>query len=80
MEELEIQNTAISLFLVTILVITVLIKLIRLNNITNIEIPISIIFENVCLAIPNGLVSSIAGPIVVFMIMKIMQEILSCHF
>lgn len=33
-----------------------------------------IIFENVCLAIPNGLVSSIAGPIVVFMIMKIMQE------
>ena len=33
-----------------------------------------IIFENVCLAIPNGLVSSIVGPIVVFMIMKIMQE------
>ncbi len=33
-----------------------------------------IIFENVCLAIPNGLVSSILGPIVVFIIMKIMQE------
>jgi len=33
-----------------------------------------IIFENVCLAIPNCLVSSIVGPIVVFIIMKIMQE------